>query len=170
MTLELSRKVISWVRLIVTSQKPLPENISVSVNKKMDSKRTKRKAGERLGGVGGSELSSSTSVHPTLRSFGQTCEPKKSDRETNKVRCRRWLGSRGEDMSWITRRCPADSGNTLPQHLYCKLKIQNYRKRVVVIELLPYSAHSETALKPSSTTDNSEDVQKEIFSCRRYMD
>ena len=168
MTLELSRKIISWVQV-----KNLYLKYFCLRQQEDEQQETEEKSWRRLGGVGGSELSSSTSVHPTLRSFGHTCESKKSDRDTNIVSCRRWLGSRGDDMSWITRRCPADSGNTLPQHLYCKgckLKIQNYRKRVVGIELLPYSTHSETALKPSSTTDNSEDVQKEIFSCRRYMD
>ena len=38
------------------------------------------------------------------------------------------------------------------------LKSQNYREEWW--SLLPCPAHSEAALKPSSTTDNSEDVQK----------
>ena len=77
---------------------PLPKDSFASTNKMMKSKRSKRKAEVRLGGIGGSELSSSTSVHPTSKGFGQTCEPKQSDRETNIVRYRRCGGSRGDDM------------------------------------------------------------------------
>ena len=142
----------------VTRQKPLPADSSASINKKMKTKNPKRKPGERLGGIGGSSLSSQTSEDRSTRSFGQTCQPKKSNQSTNIVRCRRCDGWDHEEMT-----CTAAS--TLPQLLFCKdckMTSKNYRDNDrVVIELQTCKAHSETVQK--APPSNPETVAKAKF-------